>query len=159
MAEKLIALKNICKTVGQELGKGFPEKVYQEAIGIELQKNSIQNVLEQVVPVMYKNIAVGGSHSLRIDISLESYLPAVFEVKATNKVLTEAEVWQLIRYMKVKSSEFGILVNFNQSIHGGIEFVFVQREKNQFFAFNPDSGDKKRLKTFALEADSTILMA
>jgi len=159
MVEELLTLKTICKIVGQELGKGYPEKVYQESIGIELQKNGIQNVMEQTISVMYKNIPVGGNHSLRVDISLESYLPAVFEIKATSKVLTEAEVWQLIRYMKVKNSEYGILVNYNQSIQGVVEFQFIQREKNQFYAINPETGDKKKLKTFALETDTTILMA
>jgi len=158
MMEKLLFLKNICKTVGQEMGKGFPEKVYQEAISIELQKNGIQNIMEQVVPVMYKNIALGGGHSLRIDISLESYLPAVFEIKATNKTLDKSEVWQLIRYMRVKNSDYGILVNFNQHVTGKIEYQFLLREKNTFYTFNPETNERKRLSTYSLETDTTVLM-
>jgi GxxExxY protein len=50
------------------------EKIYQEALSIELQQQNIVHIMEQVIPIQYKGIQIGGNHSMRIDICLQSYL-------------------------------------------------------------------------------------
>ena len=123
--QKLKALAFMSQEVAKELGKGHHEKIYQEALAIELQMRGISYGMEQVLPIMYKGLQLGGSHSIRLDICLNSYLDFIYELKATPSDIKTPELWQLVRYLKSKKYSYGAVVNFNQSLNGklGIQFV------------------------------------
>jgi GxxExxY protein len=122
--KKLWFLAKCCQEVANELGKGHTEKVYQEALGIELSRNNIFFIMEQVLPILYKGHQIGGTHSIRLDICLQNYLDFIYELKATQTPVKQTELWQVLRYLKTKKYEYGAVVNFNQSQGGKLEVQF-----------------------------------
>ena len=123
--EKLRFLAKCCQEVAKALGKGHTEKVYQEALGIELQQQGIFHIMEQTLPILYKGFQIGGNHSIRLDICLQTYLDFIYELKATNTSVKQSELWQILRYLKIKDYDYGAVVNFNQSQAGKLEIQFV----------------------------------
>ena len=134
--QKLRFLALCCQEVAKELGKGHTEKVYQEALSIELQRHKIFHILEQVLPVVYKGHQIGGNHSMRLDICLQNYLDFIFECKATSTPVKQSELWQIIRYLKIKQYEYGAVVNFNQSQSGKLEIQFVIHDDGHYYLYD-----------------------
>jgi GxxExxY protein len=151
---KLRNLAYYCQMVANELGKGYNEKVYQEALGIELQYNRILHCQEEVLPITYKNIQVGGNHSIRIDICIQrEYLDFIYELKATNSQLQSAELNQLVRYLTFKKYNYGAIINFNQSSIGKLEIQFIIKHNNNYYLYNILTNKGKIFNNFSLESD------
>ena len=134
--EKLTLLALLCKDVADELGKGHNEKIYQEALSIELQQQKIVHIMEQVIPIQYKGIQIGGNHSMRIDICLQTHLDFIYELKATSTSIKASELWQILRYLKTKKYNYGAVVNFNQSLPGRLEIQFVVKYADEYYLFD-----------------------
>ena len=98
-----------CMEVHKELGCGFLEAVYQEALEIEFELQGIPYVKEQHLPISYK------------DKLLRKYYVADFicfnevivEVKALTDLTTDHEA-QILNYLKATGKRVGILVNFGK---------------------------------------------
>lgn len=150
---KLRFLAVCCQEVAKELGKGHTEKVYQEALSIELQKHEIFCILEQVLPIQYKGHQLGGNHSMRLDICLQNYLDFIYECKATSMPIKHSELWQIIRYLKIKKYDFGAVVNFNQSQSGKLEIQFVLQIDEKFYLYDFLNQDGILLNDYALESE------
>ncbi len=93
--------------VHRELGCGFLEAVYQEAMELELVAREITFAREIVLPVRYKSqlLQVG----YRADfVCCESI---VVELKALCE-LTAVDDAQLLNYLKATGMEVGLLLNF-----------------------------------------------
>lgn len=90
------------------LGYGFLEKVYENALFIEL--SSMGSVLEKQKPikVFYENNEVGVYFA---DILVENSV--IIELKATEALCEEHE-FQLINYLKATEIEVGLLLNFGR---------------------------------------------
>lgn len=88
------------------LGHGFLEKVYENALRIELAKKSISAIAENPVQVFYDGKIVGEYFA---DIVVESCL--IVEIKAAKKLILEHEA-QLLNYLKATNIEVGLLLNF-----------------------------------------------
>jgi GxxExxY protein len=104
------------------LGCGFPEKVYQRAIEIELKKESIIYETEKTFKVAYLEEAVG---SFRLDMIIDEKI--IVEIKAVEhlaKVFKE----QLISQLKASPYEVGLLVNFGTS---KLEYIRIARSKSK----------------------------
>jgi GxxExxY protein len=116
------------------LGKGFAECVYQEAICVLLRKESIYYSKESTIPIFFQECSVG---NVRADIVLQDY---VIECKAIEASLRTAHVPQLIAYMKLLNKPFGYLVNFNQKVTNDIlETIFIEEYNDNYKAiFNKD---------------------
>lgn len=149
--KKFRFLARCCQEVAKELGKGHAEKVYQEALSLELQKHGIFHVMEQVLPITYKGVQIGGNHSVRLDVCLQEYLDFIYELKATATPMKQSHLWQLLRYLKLKQYEYGAVVNFNQSQTGKIEMQFVVFIENEYYLYNITSGEGTLLHDFTLE--------
>jgi len=92
--------------VNQVLGAGFLEKVYENALLIEL-KNKGLNVKRQVpIEVNYKGEVVGDYFA---DIVIEDKI--IIELKAVEKLQKIHEA-QLLNYLKATEYKIGLLVNF-----------------------------------------------
>lgn len=133
----LLTLRNTIHEVYEVLGKGFPECVYQKAMGVELQSHHIKYDMEVTMSVPYKEHVVG---QIRADIIIRGQTPVVIETKATAAALKIEERWQLARYLKILNIPLGILVNFPQiasAEEAQIEFLLLDEE--QVFVYNLDT--------------------
>jgi GxxExxY protein len=151
--KKLWFLAKCCQEVANELGKGHTEKVYQEALGIELQRNGIFYIMEQVLPILYKGHQIGGTHSIRLDICLQSYLEFIYELKATQTPVKQTELWQVLRYLKTKKYDYGAVVNFNQSQGGKLEVQFVIHDEGSYYMYNILTDEGTLLNDYTLESE------
>lgn len=153
LKKKLWFLAKCCQEVASELGKGHTEKVYQEALGIELQRNNIFFIMEQVLPILYKGHQIGGTHSIRLDICLQNYLDFIYELKATQTPVKQTELWQVLRYLKVKKYDYGAVVNFNQSQGGKLEVQFVIHDEGIYYMYDILSNEGIPLNDYTLESE------
>jgi GxxExxY protein len=102
--------------VHRQLGPGFLESVYEEALAVELELRGIRVERQRPIPVIYKSHTIG-EH--RLDFLVESRL--IVELKAVEKFLPIHRA-QLISYLKAASLSLGLLINFNERwLRDGIE--------------------------------------
>lgn len=94
--------------VYNKLGYGFREKVYRNALYIELTKMGIKSTKEQQVFVYYDEEVVGDYNA---DLTVENIV--ICELK-TCEVLHEDDEFQLINYLKATEIEVGLLLNFGK---------------------------------------------
>lgn len=92
--------------VFRELGAGFLEKVYENALMIELQKQGLHYKTQHSLKVNYKGNAVG---EYMADLLIEDKV--IIELKAVSKILPVHEA-QLLNYLKASNISLGLLVNF-----------------------------------------------
>ncbi|MDY0300699.1 MAG: GxxExxY protein [Trichlorobacter sp.] len=92
--------------VYRELGAGFLESVYQNALLLELQNQGLRAEKEKALNVKYKNNVVG---EFRTDIIVENRV--LLELKAQKELPLTAEA-QVINYLKVTGIKVGLLINF-----------------------------------------------
>jgi GxxExxY protein len=105
VTDKIIrAFYNVYNT----LGYGFLEKVYENAMMIELRKLGLQVKAQQPVNVYYGEECVGNYFS---DIEVNGCV--ICELKAA-EVLAEEHEAQLLNYLKATQIEIGMLLNFGK---------------------------------------------
>jgi GxxExxY protein len=91
-----------------ELGYGFLERVYQNALFYELKLNGFDVLAQKKLKVFYKEIEVG---EYIADIIVNDLV--VLELKA-QEYLVEANEFQLINYLKSTDCEVSLLLNFGK---------------------------------------------
>ena len=94
--------------VYNELGYGFLEKVYQNALYNELKNNGFDVESQKQIKVYYKNVEVGEYYA---DLIVNDKV--ILELKAT-ETITEAHEFQLLNYLKSTNIEVGLLLNFGK---------------------------------------------
>ena len=90
------------------LGFGFLEKVYQNALLIELQKLGLHCESQRPIKVYYESMQVGDYYA---DIIVDECI--ILELKAMEGLCEEHE-FQLINYLKATNIEVGLLLNFGK---------------------------------------------
>ena len=96
-------------TVYNALGYGFLEKVYENALLMELEKRGVKATAQYPITVYYNNKSVGEYFA---DILVEDAV--IIEIKAARHVLPEHDA-QLLNYLKATEMEVGLLLNFGPS--------------------------------------------
>ena len=94
------------KRIRRQLGPGFLEKVYKNAMVVELRKLKLNFETEKLIQVLYDGIVVG---EYRTDIIVEGKL--FLELKATQDLSIANEV-QLVNYLTSTQIDDGLLINF-----------------------------------------------
>jgi GxxExxY protein len=97
-------------TVHNELGYGFLEKVYKNALIIEIRSAGLIVESEVPVKVYYHKQIIGEYYS---DIIVEKKI--IIEVKAVKNIIPIHEV-QLLNYLKATGLVIGLLINFGYSV-------------------------------------------
>jgi GxxExxY protein len=98
-----------CFRVANELGPGFLEKVYENALAHELRKAKAKVVQQQGIEVFYDGVNVGNYEA---DLLVENrVLVALKAVQA----LDSAHVAQCVNYMKGTGLVTCLLVNFGRA--------------------------------------------
>lgn len=92
--------------VYNQLGYGFLEKVYGNAMAIELRKLGLEVIQKAHIEVYYAGEVIGEYYA---DLLVADAV--IVELKAT-KVLTDAHIAQLLNYLKATQYEVGLVMNF-----------------------------------------------
>ena len=95
-------------TVYNTLGYGFLEKVYENAMMIELRKAGLNCSQQQHIDVYYDDKKVGDYFT---DIIVEDKI--IIELKAAENIADEHEA-QLVNYLRATDIEVGLLLNFGK---------------------------------------------
>lgn len=93
----------------RELGCGFLERVYQDALELEFQERDIPYEREKSIQIMYKGKPLGEPY--RADFVC--YGKIIIELKAL-KELDGTHRAQVINYLKATKMKLGLLVNFGE---------------------------------------------
>ena len=92
--------------VGNTLGSGFLEKVYENALAIEVRKSGLQAVQQHPINVKYENAIVG---EFVADFLVQDEI--LVELKAV-KALDEIHLAQCLNYLKATGLHVCLLINF-----------------------------------------------
>jgi len=111
-----------CISVHKELGPGFLEAVYQEALGLELKNRKIPHVRENALTLYYKKTKLQKSYS----VDFVCYSHIILEIKALSKITSEHES-QLLNYLKATNLKLGFLINFGERSLKYKRLIFNQR--------------------------------
>ena len=103
-----IILKSYYK-VFNNLGYGFLEKVYENALFYELKKQGLVCEKQKPIKVYYDEIQVGEYYA---DIIVNECI--IIELKAAESLAEEHE-FQLINYLKATDIEVGLVLNFGKN--------------------------------------------
>jgi GxxExxY protein len=92
--------------VHRELGPGFLEHIYEEALKIEFSEHDLNFESQKEIKIKYLGTEVG-SH--RLDLLVENKI--IIELKAV-KEFNDIHFAQLISYLKATGLKVGLLLNF-----------------------------------------------
>lgn len=95
--------------VHNELGCGFLERVYQDALEVEFRLRNIPYEREKLIHVMYKGHPLGEPY--RADFVC--YGKVIIELKSVSEIL-DVHRAQIINYLKATKMKLGFLVNFGE---------------------------------------------
>lgn len=103
LTEKIIGL---AIKVHQNLGPGLPEKIYQRALYLELQRSGLEFEREKRIDIKYGRVIVGFQI---LDFTVEGKV--IVELKSTDYI-GDVHLGQMLTYLKASKLEIGLLLNF-----------------------------------------------
>ena len=101
-----------------EIGHGFHERIYENAMVVELGLRSIPVIQQPDFPVIYKSVNVGTYVPDLICFNL-----VVVDAKTIEEI-TDHEIGKMLNYLKVTNLQVGLLINFK---HSKLEYKRVIR--------------------------------
>jgi GxxExxY protein len=120
--EQTFAIIGAAMTVHKELGGGFLEAVYQDALALELGGIGVPFVREAELPVFYRGNVLHAAY--RADFLC--YGMVIVELKAIGQ-LSSREDAQLLNYLKASGKQKGLLLNFGGN---SLEYKRMVRSNN-----------------------------
>jgi GxxExxY protein len=99
-----------CFEVHKNLGCGFLEPVYQEALAVELTEMNIPFVKEKNLRISYKKKQLEKFYVA----DFICYDSIILELKALSAITSQHEA-QVINYLKATGIKLGLLINFGES--------------------------------------------
>jgi len=108
--------------VSNTLGIGFLEKVYENALCVELEKNGLKFQSQKPIVVNYKGFQIG---EYIADIVVEDKL--LLELKAL-ATLSSSHDAQVMNYLKATNLSVGLLLNFGRPKLGIKRIVWQHNE-------------------------------
>jgi len=98
-----------CMEVHNELGHGFLEIVYKDALEFLFDKNDILYEREKIYPVYFQNVLL--PHQFYADFVVFDQI--ILEIKSCS-TLNDEHIAQTINYLKASKNKLGLLVNFER---------------------------------------------
>jgi GxxExxY protein len=95
--------------VHNTLGRGYLEKVYENALKIELEKQAFKVEQQFPIPVFYEGVNIGDFYA---DLLVDSTI--IIELKAVETLHARHEA-QLVNYLTATQIDDGLLINFGSS--------------------------------------------
>lgn len=99
----------LCMDVHNELGKGFSEIVYGDALELELKSHGVPYSREVRFNIVYKGKIL--SHQYIADFVIEDKI--IVEIKAIEK-LAQTHIKQTLNYLAASKLRLGLLINFGE---------------------------------------------
>lgn len=118
--------------VHRELGSGFSEIVYKDALEYELKLREIPYQREVRFQVQYKEIIL--AHEFVADFVVFDEI--ILEAKSISEIKKE-HYEQLINYLAVSGNEVGFLVNFRQP---SLQYKRLVRSKPKIYPSSEQNG-------------------
>jgi len=115
LKEEVYAVIGAAIDVHRELGPGFLESIYQEAMEIELTTRRLPFVAQHPISVRYKGVTLKKQYLA----DLVCFERIIVEIKALPH-LSVTETAQLLNYLKGTGFPMGVLINFGS--HGKLEW-------------------------------------
>lgn len=106
--------------VANELGSGFLESIYENALSIALKEKGFNIDLQYPINVSFRGKCVGKFYA---DIFVDKKV--IIELKAVKKIIPEHQA-QIINYLKATGVEVGLLINFGNP---KLEYLRFTRNK------------------------------
>jgi GxxExxY protein len=103
--------------VSNVLGAGYLEKVYENALVIELRKNGLTAAQQRAVRIFYEGFVVG---DYMADLIVNSNV--IVELKAA-KVIDTIHEAQMLNYLRAAKMRIGLILNFGTPKMGIRRFV------------------------------------
>ncbi|HQV05722.1 MAG: GxxExxY protein [Chitinophagaceae bacterium] len=101
----------ICMEVHKELGFGFSEIVYKDALETEAALNKIPLLREEEFDVYYKGKKL--RHKYFADFVMFDNI--IVEVKASAAGIANEHISQTLNYLKVSGCKVGLVINFGKN--------------------------------------------
>ena len=108
-----------------ELGSGFLESVYENALSIALQQKGLTVHQQHPIKVFFHGICVGNFDA---DLFVESAV--LVELKAVKAIAPEHKA-QIINYLIATSTDVGLLINFGSPKLEYKRFTRTPRQEQQ----------------------------
>lgn len=105
--DEVYAIVGAAMEVSNELGCGFLEAVYQEALAIEFGKRQIAHEEQKPIKIHYKTVTLKKEYTP--DFFCHDQI--IVEIKAIKRI-SNIEEAQLLNYLKASGCCVGILLNF-----------------------------------------------
>jgi GxxExxY protein len=102
-------LIGLCMEVHCQLGPGFSEAIYKEALEIELKNHNIPYEREKVFRVDYK----GHRLRKRYNADFVVYNSIILEAKAVSTIIADF-ITTTINYLKISGLKLGVIANFGE---------------------------------------------
>ena len=102
-----VVLKNMCDELVFNIGLGYTESIYQNALKLLLRKNNYDYQEEVVYPIVFKNEQIG---FVRLDLIINNNI--IIELKAIQKI-GDKEENQVKRYKNLTGIKEAYIINFN----------------------------------------------
>jgi GxxExxY protein len=109
LKEESYKIIGICMEVHSNLGMGFKEAVYKDALQVEFKSQGIPFVKEKQFKIEYKGIIL--SHKYYADFIVFNSI--ILEVKSTSFII-DSFIAQTINYLKASGIKSGIVTNFGE---------------------------------------------
>ena len=107
LKDEVYAIAGAAIEVHRELGPGFLESVYQEAMKLELSARSVPFEAEKPISIEYK----GQRLSQKYFADFVCFEQIIVELKALSR-LSGSEQAQVLNYLKATGFKVGVLINF-----------------------------------------------
>ena len=121
--------------VHNALGAGFLEKVYENALSIELADAGLRVEQQAPIRVSYRGNTVGEYYA---DLWVEGRI--IIEIKAVEKLHKRHEV-QLVNYLTATGVDVGLLLNFGRSVEVRRKHREYRPKGHEASSFRQDSQD------------------
>ena len=99
----------LCMDIHNELGKGFNEAVYSDALEIELKANGVPYQKEAKFNIVYKGKTL--KHHYYADFVVDDKI--IMELKAVEKI-SSSHIRQTLNYLAASKMKLGLIVNFGE---------------------------------------------
>ncbi len=105
-------IKKACIKIRKELGNGFLEKIYENALTIELEKAGFHVQQQNEILVRYDNKIIGTFYP---DIIVDNKI--IIEMKCVSNI-SDFHKAQVLNYLKITGYELGLIINFPNNKKG-----------------------------------------